>query len=67
MDEPVGMNLVLGGSAGGTAMGACNAQNLLNDVFLSGRLQHLIACEMIEASGPQTSLRDYVVRREQSS
>ena len=51
----------------GTAMGACDEQNLLNDVFLSGRLQHLIACEMIEASGPQTSLRDYVVRREQSS
>ncbi|MEH6835730.1 MULTISPECIES: DUF1835 domain-containing protein [Falsihalocynthiibacter] len=51
----------------GTAMGACDEQNLLNDVFLSGRLQHLIACEMIEASGPQTSLRDYVVRREQVS
>lgn len=51
----------------GTAMGACDEQNLLNDVFLSGRLQHLIACEMIEVSGPQTSLRDYVVRREQIS
>ena len=47
----------------GTAMGRCDKHNLLNDVFLSGRLQHLIAENMIEASGSQTSLRDYDVRR----
>ena len=48
----------------GTAMGRCDQHNLLGDVFLSGRLQHLIAENAIEASGPQTSLRDYDVRRQ---
>ena len=47
----------------GTAMGRCDEHNLLGDVFLSGRLQHLITQGVIEASGPQTSLRDYDVRR----
>ncbi len=47
----------------GTAMGRCDEHNLLGDVFLSGRLQHLIMQGMIEASGPQTSLRDFDVRR----
>ena len=47
----------------GTTMGRCDEHNLLGDVFLSGRLQHLIAENAIEASGPQTSLRDYDVRR----
>jgi len=47
----------------GTAMGRCDEHNLLGDVFLSGRLQHLITQGMIEASGRQTSLRDYDVRR----
>ena len=46
----------------GTAMGRCDENNLLGDVFLSGRLQHLIAEGLIEASGPQESLRDYDVR-----
>lgn len=46
----------------GTAMGRGDEQNLLGDVFLSGRLQHLIAEGLIEASGPQASLRDYDVR-----
>ena len=46
----------------GTAMGRGDEHNLLGDVFLSGRLQHLIAEGLIEASGPQTSLRDYDVR-----
>jgi len=48
----------------GTTMGRCDEHNLLGDVFLSGRLQHLIAENAIEASGPQTSLRDYDVRRQ---
>lgn len=47
----------------GSAMGRGDEHNLLGDVFLSGRIQHLITQGMIEASGPQTSLRDYVVRR----
>ena len=46
----------------GTAMGRCDENNLLNDVFLSDRLQHLIAKGAVEASGPQASLRDYDVR-----
>jgi len=46
----------------GTAMGRGDEHNLLSDVFLSGRLQRLIATGLIEASGPQTSLRDYSVR-----
>ena len=46
----------------GTAMGRGDEHNLLSDVFLSGRLQHLIAKGLIEASGPQTNLRDYSVR-----
>ncbi|MDU9007037.1 DUF3658 domain-containing protein [Sedimentitalea todarodis] len=46
----------------GTAMGRCNKHNLLADVFLSGRLQYLITQGVVEASGPQTSLRDYDVR-----
>jgi len=44
-------------------MGRGDEHNLLNDVFLSGRLQYLIAKGLIEASGPQASLRDYSVRR----
>jgi hypothetical protein len=47
----------------GTAMGRGDEHNLLGDVFLSGRLQYLIAKGLIEASGPQASLRDYSVRR----
>jgi hypothetical protein len=47
----------------GTVMGRGDENNLLGDVFLSGRLQHLIAVGLIEASGPQASLRDYDVRR----
>jgi len=47
----------------GTAMGRGDEHNLLGDVFLSGRLQHLIAEGLIEASGPQASLRVYDVRR----
>jgi hypothetical protein len=47
----------------GTAMGQCDKHNMLGDDFLSGRLQHLIRQGMIEASGSQTSLRDYDVRR----
>ncbi|MBT3143142.1 hypothetical protein DS909_08620 [Phaeobacter gallaeciensis] len=47
----------------GTAMGRCDEHNLLGDVFLSGRLQYLITKGLIEASGPQASLRDYSVRR----
>ena len=43
-------------------MGRGDEHNLLGDVFLSGRLQHLIAEGLIEASGPQASLRDYDVR-----
>lgn len=46
----------------GTAMGRCDENNLLGDVFLSGRLQHLITEGLTEASGPQASLRDYDVR-----
>jgi hypothetical protein len=46
----------------GTAMGRGDEHNLLGDVFLSGRLQHLIAEGLIEASGPQANLRDYDVR-----
>lgn len=47
----------------GTAMGRCEDHNMLSDVFLSSRLQHLVAQNAIEALGPQTSLRDYKVRR----
>ncbi|MDU9007118.1 DUF1835 domain-containing protein [Sedimentitalea todarodis] len=46
----------------GTAMGRGDEHNLLGDVFLSGRLQHLIAEGLVEASGPQASLRAYDVR-----
>jgi len=46
----------------GMAMGSCDEHNLLGDVFLSGRLQHLIKQDMIEASGRQVSLRGYNVR-----
>jgi hypothetical protein len=47
----------------GTAMGRCDENNLLGDVYLSGRLQQLIAKGLVEASGPQANLRDYEVRR----
>ncbi|MGQ5525088.1 DUF3658 domain-containing protein [Chitinimonas sp. PSY-7] len=46
----------------GQAMGNCDPRNSLGDVFLSSRLQHLIATGLVEANGPQVSLRSFRVR-----
>ena len=46
----------------GTAMGNCDAHNLMGDVFFTARLNSLIDAGRIEASGPPTTLRDYSVR-----
>ncbi len=46
----------------GTAMGNCDAQNLVGDVFLGARLNAVIDAGLVEASGPRTTLRDYAVR-----
>lgn len=47
----------------GTAMGACDDDNLMSDVFFTRRLQHLIASGAIDVAGPRDSLRTYRVRR----
>lgn len=46
----------------GTAMGSCDAPNLIGDAFFTARLGFLIDAGRIEASGPQSGLRGRSVR-----
>ncbi|PHV13252.1 DUF3658 domain-containing protein [Chitinimonas sp. BJB300] len=46
----------------GDAMGHCDPRNGLSDVFLSSRLQHLIATGQVEADSSPTPLRHFRVR-----
>ena len=39
-----------------------STRNLLNDLFLSSRLQALLDAGLIEADGLRTTMRDYSVR-----
>ena len=47
----------------GEAMGLCEEHNLLGDVFLSGRLKHLVASNAVDVHGPQENLRTFKIRR----
>jgi len=49
----------------GDAMAACEPANLLSDVFLTARLQAMIAIGRLEADNTASSLRDYAVRLRQ--
>ena len=46
----------------GEAMGRCDANNLIGDVFLTSRLQNLIDNGMVKYKGERKSLREYWVR-----
>lgn len=47
----------------GTAMGECDDDNKVSDVFFTIRLQHLIDSGAVEVDGPRDSLRSYRLRR----
>jgi hypothetical protein len=47
----------------GAALGLGDARNLLNDLFLSSRLQVLIDAGLMKADRPRTTMRDYAVRK----
>lgn len=47
----------------GTAMGGCDDDNRVSDVFFTRRLQQLIDSGAIDVAGPRDSLRTYRVRR----
>lgn len=46
----------------GETMGRCDTNNLIGDVFLTSRLQHLIDNGMVKYKGERKSLREYWVR-----
>lgn len=47
----------------GAAMGGCDDDNKMSDVFFTMRLQHLIDSGAVEVDGPRDSLRSYRLRR----